>query len=78
MLRKKGQIRPDLQVWHGRGFYETAGGVKVFLLLFFPHWKFLPLLLLLLLFLLLFLLLPLLLPLSSCFRFISGFYTHSF
>jgi len=47
-----------------RGFYETAGIVKSFLLLFFIHGV-LPL--------------PLLLPLLFAFlvRFISGFYTHS-
>jgi len=50
-----------------RGFYETAGIVKSFLLLFFSFMAFW------------FLPLPLLLPLLFAFlvRFISGFYTHS-
>jgi hypothetical protein len=52
-------VGPERRVQLLRGFYETAGGVKV--LLFFPYWKFL----------------HLLLPFFSCFRFISGFYTHS-
>jgi hypothetical protein len=48
-----------------RGFYETAGIVKSFLLLFFSFMAFW--------------FLPLLLPLLFAFlvRFISGFYTHS-
>ena len=58
---------PIAQMHSLRGFYETAGIVKSFLLLFFSFMAFW------------FLPLPLLLPLLFAFlvRFISGFYTHS-